>query len=175
MELKKLTIEQIAETSESLADQLSRHGIREMGYDGESMQFLSDDDAETYWAGEFGDHVAGYWERCGRPPMEAFADINNERVWNTIETRWNTTKWGVNIRSTDTISTALAGLSNTLRQRVIGVLEEAALGILDLTDRGNKRSCNLIRELGLVPGIDTISSGEAIGFVDIHRGEVTTS
>jgi hypothetical protein len=77
MELIKLTIEQIAETSESLADQLSRHGIREMGYDGESMQFLSDDDAETYWAGEFGDHVAGYWERCGRPPMEAFADIMN--------------------------------------------------------------------------------------------------
>jgi hypothetical protein len=107
--------------------------------------------------------------------LRTLGDITNERVWNAIETRWNKTKWGVNIRSTDTATTALAGQTIVQRQRMIGVLEEGALGILDMTQRTNKAICKRIRELGLVPGVDTIRSGEAIGFVDIHRGEVTTS
>jgi hypothetical protein len=112
--------------------------------------------------------------RLKRYDLRTLADITNQRIWNTIETRWTTAKWDVSIRSTDTTTTALAGLSNTKRQRIIGFLEEAVLGILDLSDRSNKRICSLVRELGLVPGLDTIRSGEVIGFVDIHRGEVTT-
>jgi hypothetical protein len=113
--------------------------------------------------------------RLKKHELRTLADITNQRVWNAIQTRWTKTKWGVNIRSTDTTTTALAGLSTTLRQRMIGVLEEAAMGTLEMSSRSNQRICNLIRQLGLIPGLDTIRSGEVSGFVDIHSGGVTTS
>jgi hypothetical protein len=112
--------------------------------------------------------------RLKKHDLQTLADVTKERVWNAIETRWTKTKWGVNIRSATTTSAAIAGLSNSKRQRIIGVLEEAVLGRLDMSERSNQRICKQIRELGFAVGHDTIRSGEVTGFVDVRPGKITT-
>jgi hypothetical protein len=97
-------------------------------------------------------------------------DITEEKVWNATERFWAKTGYGVTVYSPSSAFTALDGLSNTMRYKLRGFLEYAAEGLMDLSDRSEKRYYEMALKLGLLPGLPIKSFGERLGVVDLFKG-----
>lgn len=107
--------------------------------------------------------------------FRTLADVNTANVWDAICDRWATTGFGCHICDEGDLMVKLTGLSKSKVYSMVGFMELAAMGRMDLSDRGDQRRYKEASGLGLIPGLHTIQTGEEIGFIDLHRGEVTTS
>jgi hypothetical protein len=97
-------------------------------------------------------------------------DITDEKAWQATERFWNATGYGVDVYEPSGTFTALDGLSNTLKYTMRGFLEYAAEGLMDLSDRSEKRRYDQAIELGLLPGLPIESFGERLGVIDLFKG-----
>ena len=106
--------------------------------------------------------------------MTTLSRVNDERVWQALETRWKACKWGVAVGGTDPIVGALEQLELSQQESLLGFLHLSSLDAYeDKTTSHYKRLAKLAAQYGLTPGMELSSMTKPEYQLDLFAGELT--
>jgi hypothetical protein len=113
-------------------------------------------------------------ERLSRHGLTTLSRVNDERVWQALETRWKACKWGVAVGGTDPIVGALEQLELSQQESLLGFLHLSSLDAYeDKTTSHYKRLAKLAAQYGLTPGMELSSMTKPEYQLDLFAGELT--
>lgn len=105
--------------------------------------------------------------------LKTLNQVNDERVWFAIWSRWSACRWGVSVGQQDSMFAATSHLTPTVQERLIGYLYLVSKGHAPTLATGRTRHMGkLARDCGLTPGLPLDKLGTASRFLDLQAGRL---
>lgn len=109
--------------------------------------------------------------------LKHLSKVNSASAWNALDARWTATGWGQPLPGNSGLLQAVAHLSHTRQDNLLGYLHRRAEGVLESMPAHYRRERDkLAISLGLIPGLPLDSLGASETRLDIFMGtEVSMS
>lgn len=111
--------------------------------------------------------------RLSKSGMKNLSEVNDERVWAAIQSRWEKTGWHAPLPSSSGFLEAVSHLSQTRMDGLIGYLHRRAAGQEDsIPPHYRREKDKLALSCGLTPGLPVELLGKATKFLDLESGRI---
>jgi hypothetical protein len=114
-------------------------------------------------------------DRLKKYGLKTLDKIEDQRVWDAIEDRWNRCEWGVSLPGPGSLADLSRLLPSKKRIEFFGYMAACTFGFLDVLDQLVIRRCKkAVKSLNVTPGSPLDSYGPMSRKLSLWHGEVVS-